>query len=98
MTATTTTEWMDDNSAQVTAAESNDPDVETLKREYYMLKHNNDFKKRIDIVFWESTRDQLKIFAGEMKAREAVHHAITDGLGVYNPAWDWVMSREIDSK
>ena len=74
-------EWMDDNSAQVTAAESNDPDVETLKREYYMLKHENDFKKRIDILFWESTRDQLKIFAGEMKAREAVHHAITDGLG-----------------
>ena len=36
-------EWMDDNSAQVTAAESSDPDMATLKREYYMLKHDNDF-------------------------------------------------------
>ena len=44
-------EWMDDNSAQVTAAESSDPDVATLKREYYMQKHDNDFKKRIDILF-----------------------------------------------
>ena len=44
-------EWMDDNSAQVTAAESSDPDVATLKREYYMLKHDNNFKKRIDILF-----------------------------------------------
>ena len=46
-------EWMDDNSAQVTAAESSDPDVATVKREYYMLKHGNDFKKRIDILFRE---------------------------------------------
>ena len=38
-------EWMDDNSAQVTAAESSDPDVATLKREYYMLKHDNDIKE-----------------------------------------------------
>ena len=44
---------MDDNSAQVTAAESSDPDVATLKREYYTLKHDNDFKKRIDILFRE---------------------------------------------
>ena len=44
---------MDDNSAQVTAAESSDPDVATVKREYYMLKHDNDFKKRIDILFRE---------------------------------------------
>ena len=29
----------------------------------------------------ESTRDQLKIVAGKMKAREAVHYAITDRLG-----------------
>ena len=36
---------MDDNSAQVTAAESSDPDVATLKREYYMLKHDNDIKE-----------------------------------------------------
>ena len=28
-----------------------------------------------------STRHQLKIVVGEMRAREAVHHAITDGLG-----------------
>lgn len=46
-------EWMDDNSALVTAAESSDPDVATLKREYYMLKHDNDFKKRIDFLFRE---------------------------------------------
>ena len=46
-------EWTDDNSAQVTAAESSDPDVATLKREYYMLKHDNDFEKRIDILFRE---------------------------------------------
>ena len=38
---------MDDNSAQMTAAKSSDPDVATLKREYY------DFKKRIDILFRE---------------------------------------------
>ena len=38
-------EWMDENSAQVTAAESSDPDVATLKREYYMLKHDNDLKE-----------------------------------------------------
>ena len=36
---------MDDNSAQVTAAESSDPDVATLKREYYMLKHDNNIKE-----------------------------------------------------
>ena len=46
-------EWLDDNSAEVTAAESSDPDVTTLKREYYMLKHDNDFKKRIDLLFRE---------------------------------------------
>ena len=46
-------ECMDENSAQVTAAESSDPDVATLKREYYMLKHDNGFKKRIDILFRE---------------------------------------------
>ena len=45
-------EWMDDNSAQVTAAESSNPDVATLKREYCMLKHD-DFKKRINILFRE---------------------------------------------
>ena len=40
-------EWMDENSAQMTAAKSSDLDVATLKREYY------DFKKRIDILFRE---------------------------------------------
>lgn len=46
-------EWMDNNSAQMTAAESSDPDVATLKREYHMLKHDNDFKKKMDILFRE---------------------------------------------
>lgn len=43
-------EGMDDNSTRVTAAESSDTDVATLKREYYMLKHDNDFRKRIDFL------------------------------------------------
>ena len=37
-------------------------------------------KKTPYVRTWESTRDQLKIVAGKMRAREAVHHAITDGL------------------
>ena len=37
-------------------------------------------KKTPYVRTWESTRDQLKIVAGEMKAKEAVHRAITDGL------------------
>ena len=53
---------MDDNSAQVTAAESSDPDVATLKREYYMLKHDNNFKKRIDILFREWNTQYIYIF------------------------------------
>ena len=46
-------EWVDDNSALVTAAESSEPNVAILKREYYMLKHDKDFKKRIDILYRE---------------------------------------------
>ena len=38
-------------------------------------------KRRHIFVPGKGTRDQLKIVAGEIKAREAVHHAITDGLG-----------------
>ena len=38
-------------------------------------------KKTPYVCTRESTRDQLKIVAGKMKAREAVHYAITDGLG-----------------
>ena len=46
------------------------------------MPHGNSKKKKTPYVrTWESTRDQLKIVAGEMKAREAVHHAITEGLG-----------------
>lgn len=45
-----TLEAMDDNSTRVIAAESSDTDVATLKREYYMLKHDNDFRKRIDFL------------------------------------------------
>lgn len=46
-------EWMEDNSARLTAAESSNTDVATLKREYYMLKHDNDFRKRIDFLYRE---------------------------------------------
>ena len=42
-------EWMNDD-AVVTAAELGDPNVAMLKREYYMLKHDKDFKKRIDTL------------------------------------------------
>ena len=38
-------------------------------------------KKTPYVRTWESTKNQLKIVAGKMKAREAVHHAITKGLG-----------------
>ena len=38
-------------------------------------------KKTPYVRTWESTRDQLKIVVEEMRAREAVHHTITDGLG-----------------
>ena len=37
-------------------------------------------KRRHIFVPGKGTRDQRKIVAGEMKTREAVHHAITDGL------------------
>ena len=43
-------EEMEGNSTRVTAAESSDTDVATLRREYYMLKHDNDFRKRIDFL------------------------------------------------
>ena len=46
------------------------------------MPHGNSKKKKTPYVrTWESTKDQLKIVAGEMKAREADHHAITEGLG-----------------
>ena len=46
------------------------------------MPHGNSKKKKTPYVrTWESTKDQLKIVAGEMKAREAVHHAIEEGLG-----------------
>ena len=46
------------------------------------MPHGNSKKKKTPYVrTWESTKDQLKIAAGEMKAREAVHHTITEGLG-----------------
>ena len=46
------------------------------------MPHGNSKKKKTPYVrTWESTRHQLKIVVGEMRAREAVHHAITDGLG-----------------
>ena len=46
------------------------------------MPHGNSKKKKTPYVrTWESIRDQLKIVAGKMIAREAVHHAITDGLG-----------------
>lgn len=46
------------------------------------MPHGNSKKKKTPYVrTWESTKDQLKIVAGEMKAREAVHHAIAEGLG-----------------
>ena len=46
------------------------------------MPHGNSKKKKTPYVrTWESTRDQLKIVVEEMRAREAVHHAITDGLG-----------------
>ena len=45
-----TLEAMDDNSTRVIAAESSDTDVATLRREYYMLKHDNDSRKRIDFL------------------------------------------------
>ena len=45
------------------------------------MPHGTSKKKKSPFIrTWESTRDQL-IVAGEMKAREAVHHAITDDLG-----------------
>ena len=49
-----TLEAMDDNSTRVIAAESSDTDVATLRREYYMLKHDNDFRKRIDFLSSEN--------------------------------------------
>ena len=46
------------------------------------MPHGNSKKKKTPYVrTWESIRDQLKIVAGKMIAREAIHHAITDGLG-----------------
>ena len=46
------------------------------------MPHGNSKKKKTPYVrTWESIRDQLKIVAGKMIAREAVHRAITDGLG-----------------
>ena len=46
------------------------------------MPHGNSKKKKTPYVrTWESIRDQLKIVAGKMIAREAVRHAITDGLG-----------------
>ena len=42
-------EWMNDD-AVVTAAELGDPNVAMLNREYHMLKHDKDFKKRIDTL------------------------------------------------
>ena len=46
------------------------------------MPHGNSKKKKTPYVrTCESIRDQLKIVAGKMIAREAVHHAITDGLG-----------------
>ena len=45
------------------------------------MPHGTSKKKKTPFIrTWESTGDQL-IVAGEMKAREAVHHAITDDLG-----------------
>ena len=46
------------------------------------MPHGNSKKKKTPYVrTWESTRDQLKIVVREMRGKEAVHHAITDGLG-----------------
>ena len=51
-------------------------------REYPIPKMSHGNSKKTPYVrTWESTKDQLKIVAGEMKAREAVHHAIAEGLG-----------------
>ena len=44
-------DWRDDSSAEVTAADTAGADVATLKREYYMLKHDSDFRKRIDLLY-----------------------------------------------
>ena len=45
-----TLEAVDGSSTRVIAAESSDTDVATLGRKYYMLKHDNDFRKRIDFL------------------------------------------------
>ena len=46
------------------------------------MPHGNSKKKKTLFVrTWESTKDHLKIVAGEMKAKEAVQHAIAERLG-----------------
>ena len=46
------------------------------------MTHGNSKKQKTEYVrTWKSTKDQIKNVAGEMKAREAVHHEITEGLG-----------------
>lgn len=46
------------------------------------MPHGNSKKNKMPyLCTWESTRDQQKFVAREMKAKEAIHHAITEGLG-----------------
>lgn len=46
------------------------------------MPHGNSTKKKtLYVQTWESTRDQLKNVAGEMKAIEAIRHTIAEGLG-----------------
>ena len=62
------------------------------------MPHGNSKKKIPYVRTWESTKDQLRIVAGEMKAREAIHHAIAEGLGVPQSCVGLGQSCEIDSK
>jgi serine/threonine protein kinase len=43
--------WTDDFSADVLQVKSSGPKTATLKREYFTLKHDSDFKKRIDYLY-----------------------------------------------
>ena len=46
------------------------------------MPHGNSEKKKTPYIrTWKRHKRSAEIVAGEIKAREAVHHAITDGLG-----------------
>ena len=43
--------WADDLTVDVSRAEKGGQKRAMLKREYYTLKHDNDFRKRIDFMY-----------------------------------------------